>query len=171
MRLDEVFGLCWDCVDLIHGTISVRRTIQTDTKEQVFQDTKTSRRCIPISQELQNELTAYKEFQSNYAKELGSKWANSYGVVISGTFGKILSTSNFKYRYFIPILKQLGLEHITFHDLKHTRATLLLSQKINPKIVQERLGHSIITLTLDAYSHLVPDIQKEAVKTLDNLGI
>ena len=98
MRLGEVFGLYWDCVDLIHGTILVRRTIQTDTKRQVFQDTKnkTSRHCIPISQELQNELTAYKEFQSNYAKELGNKWADSYGVVISGTFGKILSTSNFK---------------------------------------------------------------------------
>lgn len=173
MRLGEVFGLCWDCVDLIHGTISVRRTIQTGTKGQVFQDTKTktSRRCIPISQELQNELTTYKEFQSNYAKELGDKWADSYGVVISGTFGKILSTSNFKSRYFIPILKQLGLDHITFHDLRHTHATLLLSQKINPKIVQERLGHSTITLTLDTYSHLVPDIQKEAVKALDNLGI
>ena len=116
-------------------------------------------------------MTTYKEFQSNYAKELGDKWTDSYGVVISGTFGKILSTSNFKSRYFIPILKLLGLEHITFHDLRHTHATLLLSQKINPKIVQERLGHSTITLTLDTYSHLVPDIQKEAVKALDNLGI
>ncbi|MDU7910921.1 MAG: tyrosine-type recombinase/integrase [Veillonella sp.] len=64
------------------------------------------------------------------------------------------------------MLKQLGLKHITFHDLRHTHATLLLSQKINPKIVQERLGHSTITLTLDTYSHLVPDIQKEAVKAL-----
>ena len=173
MRLGEVFGLCWDCVDLIHGHISVRRTIQTGTKGQIFQDTKTktSRRCIPISQELQSELTTYKEFQSNYAKELGDKWTDSYGVVISGTFGKILSTSNFKSRYFIPIIKQLNLDHITFHDLRHTHATLLLSQKINPKIVQERLGHSTITLTLDTYSHLVPDIQKEAVKALDSLGI
>lgn len=84
---------------------------------------------------------------------------------------KILSTSNFTSRYFIPILKQLSLDHITFHDFHHIHATLLLSQKINPKIVQERLGHSTITLTLDTYSHVVPDIQKEAVKTLDNLGI
>ena len=123
------------------------------------------------NQAVKNVLTTYKEFQSNYAKELGNKCTDSYGVVISGTFGKILSTSNFKSRYFIPILKLLGLEHITFHDLRHTHATLLLSQKINPKIVQERLGHSTITLTLDTYSHLVPDIQKEAVKALDYLGI
>ena len=119
------------------------------------------------------QTKAYKEFQSTSAKELGDKWADSYEVVISGTFGKILSTSNFKSRYFIPILKQLGLEHITFHDLRHTHAILLLSQtqKITPKIVQEQLGHSTITLTLDTYSHLVPNIYKEAVKALDNLGI
>ena len=80
-------------------------------------------------------------------------------------------TLNFKSRYFIPVLKQLHLEHITFHDLRHTHATILLSQKINPKIVQERLGHSSIILTLDTYSHLVPDIQKEAVNALDSLGI
>lgn len=60
----------------MYGTISVRRT--TGTKGQVFQDTKTKTSCccIPISQELQNELTTYKEFQSNYAKELGDKWAD-----------------------------------------------------------------------------------------------
>ncbi|WP_278604993.1 tyrosine-type recombinase/integrase [Veillonella parvula] len=111
MRLGEVFGLCWNCVDLIHGTISVRRTIQTGTKGQVFQDTKTktSRRCIPISQELQNELTTYKALQSNYAKELGDKWADSYVIVISGNLGKILSTDNSKSRYFIPILKTTRL--------------------------------------------------------------
>lgn len=173
MRLGEVFGLCWDCVDLNHDIISVRRTIQTGSKEQSFQDTKTktSRRSIPITKDLCQELITYKEFQSNYAKTLGDKWTDTHGVIISGTFGKILSTSNFKSRYFIPILKQLNLEHITFHDLRHTHATLLLAQKINPKIVQERLGHSTITLTLDTYSHLIPDIQKEAVNALDNLGI
>lgn len=73
--------------------------------------------------------------------------------------------------YFISVLKQLCLEHITFHNLRHTHTTILLSQKISPKIVQERLGHPIIILTSDTYSHLVPDIQKEAVKALDNLGI
>ncbi|MDY3983198.1 MAG: site-specific integrase [Veillonellaceae bacterium] len=160
-------------MDLNHDIISVRRTIQTASKEQSFQDTKTktSRRSIPITKDLCQELITYKEFQSNYAKTLGDKWTDTHVVIISGTFGKILSTSNFKSRYFIPILKQLNLEHITFHNLRHTHATLLLAQKINPKIVQERLGHSTITLTLDTYSHLIPDRQKEAVNALNNLGI
>ncbi|WP_295238796.1 site-specific integrase [Veillonella sp.] len=173
MRLGEVFGLCWDCVNLEKDIISIRRTIQTGSKEKTFQDTKTktSRRSIPISQELHNDLEKFRYFQKQYAQELGSQWLDNHDIVISGCFGNILSTSNFKSRYFIPVLKQIGLDHITFHDLRHTHATLLLSQKINPKIVQERLGHSTITLTLDTYSHLVPDIQKEAVKALNNLGI
>lgn len=173
IRLGEVFGLCWDCVDLDRFIISVRRSIQTGAKEQLFQETKTktSRLGIPISKELHEDLRLYKEFQDMYIQEIGDKWTDTSGIVISGIFGKVLSTSNFKSRYFIPVLKQLHLEHITFHDLRHTHATILLSQKINPKIVQERLRHSTITLTLDTYSHLVPDIQKEAVKALDNLGI
>lgn len=173
MRLGEVFGLCWDCVDLNRALISVIRTVQTGSSEQTFHDTKTktSRRSIPISQELRKDLEIYKKYQSEYAILLGDKWSDDNNALITGSCGKILSTSNFKSRYFIPVLKNLGLEHITFHDLRHTHATLLLSQKINPKIVQERLGHSTITLTLDTYSHLVPDIQKEAVKALDKLGI
>lgn len=131
MRLGEVFGLCWDCVDLNHDIISVRRTIQTGSKEKTFQDTKTksSRRSIPISQELHNDLEKYKQFQSLYAQNLGDQWIDTHNIIVSGCFGKILSTSNFKSRYFIPVLKELGLEHITFHDLRHTHATLLLSQK------------------------------------------
>ena len=55
--------------------------------------------------------------------------------------------------------------------LHKPNATILSSEKINSKIVQERLGHSSIILTLDTYSHLVPDIQKEAVNALNKLGI
>lgn len=64
MRLGEVFGWCWDCVDLDRSIISVRRSIQAGAKEQLFQETKTktSRRSIPISKELQEDLRAYKDF-------------------------------------------------------------------------------------------------------------
>ncbi len=55
------------------------------------------------------------------------------------------------------------------HDLRHTHASLLLSRGIHLKIVQERLGHASITMTLDLYSHLEPTLDKEAAKSLDNL--
>jgi len=63
-------------------------------------------------------------------------------------------------------VKSLGYPKIRFHDLRHTHATMLLSKDVNPKIVSERLGHSTISITLDTYSHVLPNMQKEAVKNL-----
>jgi integrase len=56
-----------------------------------------------------------------------------------------------------------------FHDLRHTCATLLLSKGVNPKIVQEMLGHANISVTLDTYSHVLPDMQEVAVAAMDEV--
>jgi integrase len=64
-------------------------------------------------------------------------------------------------------LKEAGVPEIRFHDLRHTSATLLFSANVHPKVVQERLGHSSIILTLDTYSHVMNDIQDEAAEKLD----
>ncbi len=61
------------------------------------------------------------------------------------------------------------MRHIRFHDLRHTHATLLLLAGINPKIVQERLGHASIDMTLDTYSHLTLANQGVAVTALDSI--
>jgi integrase len=66
-------------------------------------------------------------------------------------------------------LKRAGLPEIRFHDLRHTAATLLLAEGVHPKIVQERLGHSQISVTLDTYSHVLPTMQREAAGKLNRL--
>src|SRR5690606_29576123 len=66
-------------------------------------------------------------------------------------------------------LSEEPLPVIRFHDLRHTHATLLLKQGTHPKVVQERLGHASITLTLDTYSHVLPGLQEEASAALENL--
>jgi len=71
-------------------------------------------------------------------------------------------------REFGRLIKRMKLPHIRFHDLRHTHATLLLQQGEHPKVVSERLGHSTITITMDTYSHVMPNMQKEAAKKLDN---
>ena len=58
---------------------------------------------------------------------------------------------------------------IRFHDLRHTHATLLLAAGVHPKVVQERLGHSQISLTLDTYSHVIPSLQDEAAEQFDKI--
>ena len=82
--------------------------------------------------------------------------------------GGPLRRQNVKRRSFDPILKRAGLPKIRLHDLRHTHATLLFAANVHPKIVQERLGHSRIGITLDTYSHSQPDMQQEAADVMDN---
>jgi hypothetical protein len=63
--------------------------------------------------------------------------------------------------------KKTGLPDIRFHDLRHTAATLMLQQGVHPKVVQERLGHSNIALTLNTYSHVLPSMQDAAAEKMD----
>ena len=69
----------------------------------------------------------------------------------------------------VALVKRAGLPRIRFHDLRHTHATLLLTLGVNPKVVQERLGHSQISMTLDTYSHVVPSLQRDAARRIDDL--
>jgi integrase len=73
------------------------------------------------------------------------------------------------YREFKEILRKAGLPDIRFHDLRHTAATLMLQEGIHPKIVQERLGHAQIFITMDTYSHVLPTMQDEVAKKMDEL--
>lgn len=70
-------------------------------------------------------------------------------------------------RSFQRILKRAGLPRQRFHDLRHTCASLLLAQGVHPRVVMEVLGHSDISLTLNTYSHVIPDLQREAASKMD----
>jgi integrase len=72
-------------------------------------------------------------------------------------------------RSFKPFLKCAGLPHsVRFHDLRHTCATLLLSKGVHPKLVQELLGHSNVSITLDTYSHVLPGMGNQAANAIDD---
>ena len=70
---------------------------------------------------------------------------------------------------FNKIIQKAGLPHIRLHDLRHTHASLLLQAGVRPKIVQERLGHSSIRVTLDTYSHVIGGLQEAAAQRFDDL--
>jgi integrase len=69
----------------------------------------------------------------------------------------------------IKLIRRTGLKAIRLHDTRHTHASLMLKQSIHPKIVQERLGHSSIQITLDPYSHIAPGLQEAAAKLFDDI--
>jgi integrase len=91
------------------------------------------------------------------------------GLVFATESGTLINPSNLRNRSFKPLLKRAELPEIRFHDLRHTFATLMLSNGEHPKIVQEILGHAQITLTLDTYSHVSPRMQAGAISRLGEL--
>lgn len=171
MRLGEIFGLKWDCVDLEKGIIYVKRALETGQTKKIFLDPKTpkSRRQIPLPVDVAKELRSYKKRQDWYKHLLGDKWEDN-DLVITNQFGRVLDTGNFTNREFKKLLCEAGINKpVKFHDLRHSHATMLLLAGVHPKIVSERLGHSTVQMTLDTYSHLLPDTQETAARALDGL--
>lgn len=172
LRQGEVFGLKWSDVDFTQGAIFVQRSLAHIIGQgAVFQDpkTKNSRRRVLLLPEDVCSLRKYHEWQTAYADKLGDQFFH-HGLVFAGVFGNPISPTNFNRRYFRPLLKICGIdENFTFHGLRHTHATLLLKQGVNPKIVQERLGHSSIKVTMDTYSHVLPDMQRQAVDAMEKI--
>jgi len=97
------------------------------------------------------------------------KWQEN-GLIFPTTIGTPMAARNM-YEDFRKILRRIGLPAVRFRDLRHTAATLMLQQGVHPKIVQERLGHADINMTLNIYSHVLPSMQEEAVEKLDELLI
>jgi integrase len=89
------------------------------------------------------------------------------GLVFATESGTLINPSNLRNRSFKPLLKRAKLPDICFHDLRHTCATLLLSQGTHPKLVQELLGHATIAMTLDTYSHLLPSMGDQTVRAME----
>lgn len=164
MRQGELVGLKWSDIDLENGTIAVQRTIKELNGKLLIGEpkSKNARRTVTLPQ---NTIRVLKEHKKN-------QFENGYtgtGYVFTDTKGNLIRVQNMVRRSFKEILKKAGLPDIRFHDLRHTHATLLLQQGVNPKLVQERLGHSSISLTLDTYSHVLPNMQKQVAEELDRI--
>jgi len=168
MRQGELLALKWDDVDLERGVLRVRRTLTHANKSFVLGEpkTKNSRRTIRLTTGAVNALRMHLSRQLEEIEYMGSLYQPG-GLIFATETGTIINPSNLRNRSFKPLLKGAGLPPIRFHDLRHTCATLLLSNDVNAKVVSEMLGHSSIRITLDIYSHLMPDMQEKAAKALE----
>jgi integrase len=129
--------------------------------------TRRSRRQIALSASTVAALRAHHAFQAEERERVGSAWED-HELVFCTRLGRPLSARNI-YRAFQAHLERGTLPRIRFHDLRHTAATLLLAGRVNPKIVSEMLGHATVAITLDIYSHVVPDMQQDAAATLEQV--
>jgi integrase len=164
LRLGELFGLQWADIDFAAGAISVVHTLMEVNGKLTLEDTKTtkSRRRVDLPQVAIDALLAHR-------KRMLAEGFARVGWVFCNTKGGPMRRSHFHAQHFKPLLARAKLPHIRFHDLRHTSATLLLAAGVHPKVVQERLGHSQIGITLDIYSHVLPSMQVEAAARLNGM--
>lgn len=168
MRRGELLGLKWQDIDLEKGTLQVRRTLDYYAKiGYVENEPKTARgrRNITLPSFVVDKLRLYRIQQAAIQVATGDEWED-LGYVFTGLHGGRMNP-RYLVKMFGRLLEEANLPHLRFHDLRHSAATLLLSMEVNAKVVQELLGHSNISMTMDTYSHVLPSMQKEAMGRWD----
>lgn len=168
LRQGELLALRWDDVDLEGGTLRVRRTLTRVKGSYSLGDPKTakSRRSVRLTETAVEALRAHLARQLEEIDRMGAFYQDS-GLVIATEKGTIVNPTNLRRRSFAPLLERAKLPGMRFHDLRHTCATLLLTKNVNPKVVSEMLGHASISITLDTYSHVLPNMQDSAARALE----
>jgi integrase len=171
MRRGELLALQWADIDFVRAILQVRRTITRLPKRGfVVSEPKTtkSRRAIQLTELAIEALKRHRTKQHETRLKAGVAW-QSQDWVFCTDVGTPLDPTTVLRSSFWPLLAKAGVPKIRFHDLRHSAASLLLSMGTHPKIVQELLGHSNISMTLDTYSHTIPSLQADAVSRLNTL--
>ena len=170
LRRSEICGLKWESVDLEAGSLSVVATLQRIKGHGLVTGTpktKRSRRTVDLAPETIDLLRTIRGGQMAQQLEYGSVWQNT-GYVFTDIDGSPLAPDMVT-KDFCGLVREHGLPQLTFHGLRHAFATLGLKAGISPKVVSEALGHSNIGITLDTYSHVLPNMQTELSKAVANL--
>ncbi len=128
--------------------------------------TEKSRRSIAIAAFALEKLKQHRVRQLEERLKASEAWTDK-DLIFCSTVGGHLHTSRILFAQFKALLKKAGLPDVRFHDLRHSSASMLLGIGVHPKVVQEILGHSQISMTMDIYSHVLPTIQQEAISKLN----
>jgi len=155
MRRGELLALQWGDIDWNSDQISIRRSIYKG--EFVNPKSKNAIRRIVISPILRQALEQHRL--------IGRK--SEFDLIFPNEIGLPLNPENLIKREFHSALDRAGLRRIRFHDLRHSYASILISQGENIKFIQSQLGHSSAKTTLDRYGHLMPNLENDAARRLD----
>ena len=169
IRRGELLGLKWEDLDLDDSIVRVRRTLtRTENGKRLAlgePKTKKSRRTVHLTPRAVEALKRHRAKQAEKKLKTGGLYQDQ-GLVFAGEIGNLINPSNLRQRSFAPLLEHAGLPRITFHDLRHTCASLLFQKNVHPKFVQELLGHASVAVTLDTYSHMLPGMGGEAADAM-----
>jgi len=183
-RRGELLSLRWSDIDFDNSAVSIRRSVGSirhhgGSIELVEGPTKSGKpRPIAIDSATLESLRDYKRQRAVLAFRLATGDAKVFGNIeggfllpdsVSGAFlGAQVRFGKWRAQRVADGIQEVAESHprIRFHDIRHTHATILLRAGVHPKVMQERLGHSNITTTMETYSHVLPSMQKEAAEAI-----
>lgn len=175
MRLGEILALHWSDVNLEKKQLEVRYTLSYMREQAMGQTakfilgspkTKASRRVIHLPDFVVEILKEYRR-QQQQRRAAAVRW-EEYDLVMCTRHGTYMYPDLVRQK-FHKLLQELGLPDMKFHGLRHSAATILLSMGINPKVVQELLGHSSINITLGMYGHVLPGMHEDAMSKMNDV--
>jgi integrase len=167
MRRGELLALRWKDVDLDRGTLAVTGSLQGESRPTLNIATPKSgkSRSVALGTVAGNVLREHRMRQAQEQLLVGDEWRD-LGLVFSTEFGDFLSPTTLRLAL-RRTLTRAGLPTIRLHDLRHSAATLMLTRGVHPKMASEMLGHSTIAITLDLYSHVTANMQRQAADAID----
>jgi integrase len=168
LRPGEALGLKW--TDLDDSRVRVQRAVAQDDKNGFYlSETKTdkSRRSVRLPAIALAALEAHRARQAAEILVAGPAYERN-GLIFANSVGRLLDQSKIR-KEFYRALKRAGLPRVRLYDLRHSHATHLLMAGVHPKVVADRVGHSTTNLTLDTYSHVLPEVQEDAVQKVETL--
>lgn len=172
MRKGELCGLQWNDVDLEAGKVRVIQQLVTPKlKDGVpeYGPTKTGRvRTLTVSPETIALLRSYRKAQREQMMAHRDTWKD-FGLVFTRELGQPLLMNNLGQREYARLIEAAGIKAIKFHGLRHTCATLLLQGGVPVHVVSERLGHSKVSMTMEVYAHVLPDMQRDAASAIGSI--
>ena len=169
-RLGELLGLRWPAVDLERGEMQITSALKEVNGRRSMGQPKTphSRRTIPLTPLAVECLKQHRTAQLEERLSHGGNWNPDQLVFCTGN-GTSYAKSNWRVQHYIPLINRAGLPYIRPHDLRHTAATLLLLEGVQPLVVSEMLGHSSVAFTLSTYGHVQADMRKPARDAMQRL--
>ena len=169
LRQGEALGLPWQDIDFATGSLRVEKQLQRFNGRFELVDVKTarSRRTLAMPASVAAELELHRRRQADELLSRGPE-TNPMKLVFARPDGGP-SDGTVVTHQFHRLLDQAGLPQRRFHDLRHSCATLLLAQGVSPRVVMEILGHSQIALTMNTYTHVLPELKRDAANKMDRL--
>jgi len=162
-RQGELFGLRWPDVTFQTGVIKIQRTLSELHGHFAEKEpkTKAGRRMVQLSAFGLTELNQHRQRMLAEGQDVKE------GLVFCDQRGGYLRKSNITRRSFRSIMKKAGVPCIRFHDMRHSAASLAIASGVNALVIQHRLGHSRIEVTLGTYGHLFENAQQAAADAMN----